>query len=770
MRVDGIEDGRGDQEIEAVLDEVMKPHRDETEHRSDPDERPEEQRADRNGDQFELSRSAPAIREDADREQNAGTDPGDEDHGEKHQRTLDGPLFDPECRPLGDHGVVRTWISGVKKLLPSERGRFELRTRRHMCSDRVGPTMSLRAAVAVGCCFFLLAGVGSFVVSPADSTPEPVDFDRTVGMGLTLEEQRALGEDRLVPRVQVAYSQFPYVVGYRGIGLAASEIDDPTVERQFGYPQAIYVEATPADVSLDGSGTPVGRHTGEWIPVATAHFVVGSDARISADPTPIPFAEHDDAARFASSYGGDVVGWDERDRFDVSQSDGESARDRIDTQQRTAETTVSGAETMLDRPVETVVGEDGATLRTALEGAEPNTTIHLPAGTYEGPIEIDESVTLRGTNATIVGGGNGTVLTVTADHVAVAGVSVTGVGDSLRADNRSHGSDREEWDRHTEEAYGYADAGITAAGVDRLLVSDVEVETPASGIILRDTERAVVDRVRVDGTDEWEAGFMGVTAIRSPAVVQRSTFEGGRDGVYTHRASGIVVRDNRFIGGRFGTHLMYTSDALVAGNCASGQALSGVVIMTSPSGVAIADNVITDTEQGISTSGSDAYIGDNVVVGTSQAIRTSARNSLYADNTVVDNRVGFRASSVFPTSVVVRNDIADNERPVRATSGPLRVWSHDGEGNYWDGATGLDRPYSPTDPVDGRLHRAGSARTLADAPVVRGLRTLRGSVPGMRGESVVDTHPRETPVNATRLETARAIADGDTPPKAGCHP
>jgi len=301
-----------------------------------------------------------------------------------------------------------------------------------------------------------------------------------------------------------------------------------------------------------------------------------------------------------------------------------------------------------------------------------------------------------------------------------------------------------------------------------LLVTGVDIETPASGIVLRDTERTVVDGVRVDGTDQWEDGFMGVTAIRSPAIVQRSTFEGGRDGVYAHRASGVTIRHNRFVDGRFGTHFMYTSDALFADNCATGQALSGVVIMTSPSGIAIADNVIVDTEQGISTSGSDAYVGENVVVGTSQAIRTSARNSLYADNTVVGNDVGFRASSIFPTSVVVRNDVVDNERHVRATSGPLRVWSHGGEGNYWDGAEGLDRRYSPTDPVDGRLHRSGAARTLADAPAVRGLRTLRGSVPGMRGESVIDAHPRDTPSNATRLGTAREIANGDATPEEVC--
>ena len=208
---------------------------------------------------------------------------------------------------------------------------------------------------------------------------------------------------------------------------------------------------------------------------------------------------------------------------------------------------------------------------------------------------------------------------------------------------------------------------------------------------------------------------------------------------------------------------MYTSDALIAGNCAISQELSGIVVMASPSGIAITENVVTDTSQGIATSGSNSYIGGNVVTATGQAVSTSARNSLYTENTVVGNDVGFRASSVFPTSVVVGNDFADNERHVRATTGPLRVWSHDGDGNYWSGAEGLGRPYSPTDPVDERLHRSNAAHTLADAPIVRGLRTLRGSVPGMRGESVIDVHPRETPVNETRLDAARASTKSTDP-------
>jgi nitrous oxidase accessory protein NosD len=626
--------------------------------------------------------------------------------------------------------------------------------------------MAIRVAVLVVCCLLASVGAVSFLVAPGASDPDPAEFDRTVAMGLTLEEQRTLGE-RVVPRAQIAYSQYPYLVGYRGIGLAAAAVDDPLVSQQFGYPQVVYVETAPPDVSLDDSGFLVGEYTGEWIPAAEAVFVIDSAARIPSGPTPVAFNEEDRAAAFASTHGGEVVGWEERGRFEAPPSDGSDARDRIDAQHAAANETVDAAFELLDRPTGTVVGEDAPTLSAALENAEAGTVVRLPPGTYRGPVEIDRSVTLSGEDAVIVGDGNGTVVTVSADDVAISGVSIAGVGESLQPEDIPD-EDRSDWDRQTEAAYGYSDAAITADGVDRLLVTGAAMDTPASGIILRDTQGAVVDGVRVNGTDEWRDGFMGVVTIRSPAVIQRSTFDGGRDGVYTHRSDGIVIRNNRFVDGRFGTHFMYTSDGLFSGNCASGQALSGITIMTSPAGNAIADNVITDTEQGISTSGSDSYIGGNVVVDTDQAIRTSARNSLYADNTVVGNAVGFRASSVFPTSVVVRNDVADNDRHVRATSGPLRVWSEGEEGNYWEGAEGLDRRYSPTDPVDGRLHRTEAARTLAAAPIVRGLRTLRGSVPGMRGESVIDAAPRDTPVHPDRLETARRIADGSADPGEVC--
>lgn len=616
----------------------------------------------------------------------------------------------------------------------------------------------MNVRVAVGAALFLVAlvGVGSFVISPGDAEPEPVEFDQTISMGLTTEERQQLGGERLVLRVQVVYSQYPYVVGYRGVGLAADAVDDPLVRQQFGYPQSVHVEVMPDDVRIDDDGYLLGTETHQWIPADDAYFVVDTDAKIPSGLTPVAFDDEATATEFATAQDGRVVEWDERDAFEFTRTDGEAARDRVDSQDATANETVERAFELLDRPEAIVVGDDEPTLQQALDAADDDTAVVLPEGTYDGPVTINSSVTLLGENATIVGDDNGTVVTIEADDVAVSGISITGVGESTRDDS----VDIDEWDAHTVEAYGYADSGVTVADADRVLVHDTQIETPAAGITLRNSNESVVDGVFVDGSDTWRDGFMGVVAMRSPAVIQESTFTGGRDGVYTHRAEAVTIRDNRFIEGRFGPHLMYTSDALVSGNCAVGQEMAGLVIMTDPSGIAFTDNVVVDSGQGILTSGKDVYIGDNVVVDSGQGISTNARNSLYTDNTLVGNTVGLRASSIVPTSVVVRNDVVDNDEHVRMGSGPLRVWSDGGEGNYWSGAEGLDREFSPTDPVDSRLHTTAAARTLSNAPAVEGLRTLRGSVPGMRAGSVVDAHPRSTPVNESRVEYARSLADG----------
>jgi nitrous oxidase accessory protein NosD len=256
---------------------------------------------------------------------------------------------------------------------------------------------------------------------------------------------------------------------------------------------------------------------------------------------------------------------------------------------------------------------------------------------------------------------------------------------------------------------------------------------------------------------------MGVMVMDSRPVVQRSSFEGGRDGVYTHLADGIVVRDNEMARMRFGVHEMYTSDALVANNTVRDTDI-GIVVMTRPTGNLVVDNDVRRSYTGISLAGDLSYAAGNVVVDNDYGFQMPSQRSLYEANTIVANEVGLRASSLVPTNRVVANDVVGNDRPVFALLGPLRVWTGERGGNYWGDVPGLDRDsdgmidraYRPTDPVDRRVGRVAGAGTLARSPAVASLHALGDVLPGLQGTGVLDTRPLARPVRPAALAALNA--------------
>ena len=641
---------------------------------------------------------------------------------------------------------------------------------------------------------------GIFVVDFGSATPEPVAFDETVSVGLTLEDEMRLEDDERfdarieLPRAQVFYSQYPYVVGYYGVDSFVARQRQPTHERRFGFPNTVYVtEYTDSGVELNDERLPVTEFAPDWTPADEAFYVVDSEARTTSGDAVLPFDTRTSAEAFADEYGGDVIDWaDVLDR-PVEIDDAGAVRDRTEDRRRNADGTVETRDSLLDRPVSVVVGEDEPTVQSAVEAAPPNTTVRVPAGTYREHLDIDRPVTLRADgDARIVGDGNGTVITVTANRTALVGLDVSGVGGSTPGPtvtdghagsnvgggghNHGGGDGDDSWDAEIEDDYAQGDAAIEASGAENVLVADAEIDTDAAGIILYASPGAVVRNTTVVGSDDYREGHMGVVAMRSPGVVEGSTFVGGLDGVYTHRSDGIVIRDNRMRDNRNGIHLMFTSGALVADNDIATEETAGIYVMTGPQRNALVGNEIRDAETGISVGGTDSYVAENVLVGNDLGLRIEATASIVERNVIADNRDGVETWALLPTNRVTHNDFVGNERHVAVASGRLRVWTHDGEGNYWEGAIGttdgtvVQRPYTPTDPVEGRLHRVDGAGTLAQAPALSALAGFQGAVPGMRADEVIDTAPRCAPVHAEWFErTGRTDLEpicrsgGDTP-------
>jgi len=602
----------------------------------------------------------------------------------------------------------------------------------------------------------------AFAVDLGDARPSPVPFDDTIQRGMTMaDEQRALNRDISVPRAEVFYSQYRYVVGYVGMDRTVAALTEPGHEQQFGYPLAVYVSdysgvgARCGDGGVLRTDAPSG-----WVAASDASFVVDSRARSPSGPVVVPFGDRADAETFAGRCGGRVVDWAALKGRSFGEAGATTVRDRVDDRRAGANETVATARALAERPVSVVVGEDAPTIQRAVDAAPPNTTVLVPPGRYGQRVTIDKPVTIRGRRATLDGGGVDSPVTVTADRVGVVGLDITGVGNDT-VGNRSAAGDA--WDATVTAAYGNSDAGVSARNASGLYVADLTVRTQSSGVVLRQSPGAVVERVTVNGTDDWEDGFMGVVGMHSRVVVQNSTFRDGRDGVYLHRADGTVVRDNTFRGGRFGVHLMYTSGTLVADNVAREQQYSGVVVMTNPEGNAIVGNDVRYSGSGILMAGSRSYVAHNVIANTSRGLSANAGRSRYEHNVVYGNELGIVAATALPSNVVTANDFVANDDHASTGPGPLRFYTDEGRGNYWEGAYDLSavesgtlaQAYSPTDTVDSRLHRTDAAVVIRSAPSVRALRSLRGTTPGFRRGSIVDTAPLAEPANPDALARVR---------------
>ena len=615
---------------------------------------------------------------------------------------------------------------------------------------------------AVGLALVAAAAVaGAFAADPAESVPEPVAYDDATELGLSAETDDLMAGDATIPRTQVFYSQLQYVVGYNGIGSFVASLSDGRTERQFGYPLVAYVETfdhrnpeTIAEGLLSATGA------GGWTPAGEAYYVVDSDARTPAGRAVVPFRTRAAADSFAAANDGTVADWSAvRDRtFDVDSA--ATARALAPARWREADDRVAAAVRTADRPVSLVVGEDAPTVDAAVAAAPPNTTVVVPEGVYHETVTVNESVTIAGEGARISGDGNGSVVTVRAADVAIRGLRIDGVGNRTRDPETAGGSRDDEdqaWDAYIQSGYGGGDAGIRAINAPGLVVDDVAIETNASGVLLREGSHAVVRDLRVDGSDTWQDGFMGLTGMESRVTVTDSRFEGGRDGIYLHRADGSIVRNSTFTNNRYGIHLMYTGDALIADNTARNELFAGVTVMTRPAGNAIVGNDVRNSSAGIQSSGTRTYIAYNTLVDNELGFSTSARGSLYEHNVVADNELGARATTIVPSSRVVANDFVGNDDHAAAGAGALRVWADGDRGNYWEGAhvgprSSDERAYRPTSPVDAALHREAAAVILRESPAAVLLDRLRGTVPGARSGSIIDPAPASEPYAPERID------------------
>ncbi|MDJ0752073.1 MAG: nitrous oxide reductase family maturation protein NosD [Ardenticatenaceae bacterium] len=320
-------------------------------------------------------------------------------------------------------------------------------------------------------------------------------------------------------------------------------------------------------------------------------------------------------------------------------------------------------------------------LAARLAAARDGDTIEVDGGIHHGPLEINNSITLIGVNWPVIdGGGQGTVLHITAPDVHLEGFVIRNSGDSLDQEN----------------------SGIAVEAAGTTIVNN-RLEETLFGIYLRKAPNSVVadNSISSMDVDVPRRGDPIRVWYSNGVRIENNTIEKGRDVVLWYSEQ-LQVSGNTVTHGRYGLHFMYCDDAIVENNLLYRNSV-GAFMMYSRR-ITLQNNTIAGNR------GPSGY-----GVGLKDMDDALIENNLFLDNRVgayLDNSprevdsIGRFTGNVFGYNDIgvsllpsvrhnefVSNNFIENEEQVAIEGGGTmsdNTWSVAGVGNYWSDYAGFD--------------------------------------------------------------------------------
>ena len=374
------------------------------------------------------------------------------------------------------------------------------------------------------------------------------------------------------------------------------------------------------------------------------------------------------------------------------------------------------------------------TLANAIAGAAPGDVLVLDAGQFAGPVTIDRPLTITGPEDAVIDGmGRGTVITIDASDVRIAGLTITGSG--LDSQN--------------------LDAGIKILKkADRAVIEGNRLLGNLHGIDVHGGRDAVVRNNTIEGTQTPRMNDRGngIYVWNAPGtLIEGNTIRWGRDGIFSNTSRKGIYRNNLFRDLRFAVHYMYTNDSEISGNVSIGNHL-GYAIMFSNK-VVIKDNLsLSDISHGVMLNyANNADVSGNLVRGGADRctfIYNAHKNLIY-DNRFEGCAIGIHFTAGSERNILTGNAFVGNRTQVKYVGTRDIEWSFEGRGNYWSDHPGFDlggdgiadSAFRPNDLMDHILWSQPAAALLTGAPAVQLIRWAQSSFPATLPGGVVDSAP-----------------------------
>lgn len=385
-----------------------------------------------------------------------------------------------------------------------------------------------------------------------------------------------------------------------------------------------------------------------------------------------------------------------------------------------------------------VPAEPGA-LAAAVREAASGDVLHLAPGRHQGPIVIEQPLTLEGGGAaTIDGRGDGSVITVAAPDVVLRGLTIVGSGSSHET----------------------IDAGVSLGKKARnAVVEGNRFLGNLYGVDIHGARDARVAGNVIDGRRDHRVNQRGngVYVWNAPgAVVESNDIRWGRDGIFVNTSRKNVFRNNRFRELRFAVHYMYADDSEVSGNLSVGNDL-GYAVMFSKR-LRVTGNVsLDDREHGIMLNyANSSLVSGNLVRGGENrcAFLYNAHKNRIEGNRFERCRIGIHFTAGSERNALTGNAFIGNRTQVKYVGSRWLEWSDGGRGNHWsdlaaydvDGDGIADAPYRPNDHMDHILWTQPAAKLLLGAPAVQLVRWAQSAFPALLPGGVIDSSPLMRPV------------------------
>jgi nitrous oxidase accessory protein len=313
-----------------------------------------------------------------------------------------------------------------------------------------------------------------------------------------------------------------------------------------------------------------------------------------------------------------------------------------------------------------------------VDAAEANDVISPPAGTYAGPVVLDQPLTLDGRGeVTIDNGGSGTVIYLDTDGATIKGLRLTNSG----------------------ESHNDLDSGVQVRG-NFNVIKDNTIDDCLFGVDLQQSEYNIVRRNHISSKDAplglrgdairlWYSFNNQVTdnVIRNSRdtvvwyskdnVISRNNAQNGRYSLHFMYSQHNIVEDNYYKNNSVGIFLMYSDDVEVRRNfIAHATGATGMAIgFKETSGVIIEGNKFLYNAVGLSLDVSP-YQPDTV--------------NKISDNLIAYNGIGIQFLNDWHGNIFKGNRIQGNLTQV-AVLGGKGATHNEWDGNYWDDYEGFDR-------------------------------------------------------------------------------